>query len=75
MAKEKLLMTKEAALYLSERTGVHVPAMTLAQWRYGKRGPAYRKVGSRVLYTVKDLNTFARSYIRTHPGAQVARAS
>lgn len=31
---------------------------TIIQWRYLKRGPAYRKIGSKVIYMLEDVVKF-----------------
>ena len=69
MAVKKSLDTDEAAAYLSEHAGVRVKAGTLAMWRCTKRGPAFHKLGHSVLYSVKDLDAFARSWVRINPAA------
>ena len=39
---------------------------TLARWRHEKRGPRYRKFGSRVAYLGRDLNEYiAASAVET----------
>lgn len=45
----------EAAQYL-ERT-----PKTLAQWRYGRKGPAFAKVGQRVYYDKRILATWLKN--------------
>ncbi len=42
----------EAAEYLG------VPVETLAQWRYRRQGPAYVKLGRRVVYRTADLDAW-----------------
>lgn len=39
---------------------------TFAQWRYEKRGPAYFKAGSRVLYQGKDLINWLKKHRIEH---------
>lgn len=41
---------------------------SLAQWRYLGRGPAYVKVGKRVLYRLSDVLAFEESQT-VNPGA------
>lgn len=48
----ELLTTEEAAAVL--RLSPH----TLKKWRRLRTGPEYRKVGRRVVYRVKDLNSY-----------------
>src|SRR3546814_12390265 len=49
----RYLRTKEAAHYLG------LSARTLEKHRTYGTGPAYRKVGGRVLYTLEDLRSWA----------------
>ena len=51
--KKKLLSTKEAAEFLS------LSARTLEKHRTYGTGPAYRKLGGRVVYAVDDLEAWA----------------
>ena len=37
---------------------IHVPEVTLSQWRYLGRGPAYRKVGKFVRYVEHDVEAW-----------------
>ena len=37
---------------------LRVQPATLRQWRYLKRGPAYHRVGGRVVYSAADLAAF-----------------
>lgn len=48
----------EAAQYLE------LTPKTLAQWRYGKKGPAFAKVGQRVYYDRRVLDTWLKSRIQ-----------
>jgi len=50
---------EEAAAFLRLK-----PA-TLSQWRWQGRGPRYRKVGGRVIYTDEDLESFLADAART----------
>ena len=34
---------------------------TLSNWRFERRGPAYCKVGRRVVYRIEDLDSYLRS--------------
>ena len=57
----QLIREAEAAAYLS------MNASTLRQWRYKSRGPAYHKLGARVLYRVSELEAFVeQSKIACH---------
>ena len=49
----RYLRTKEAAHY------VGLAARTLEKHRTYGTGPAYRKIGGRVVYTLEDLRTWA----------------
>lgn len=49
----RFLRTKEAAEFLS------LSARTLEKHRTYGTGPAYRKLGGRVVYSVEDLETWA----------------
>jgi hypothetical protein len=40
---------------VAERWGGHISVQTLAQWRSRRAGPAYTKLGGRVLYSVTDI--------------------
>lgn len=44
----------DAAAYLG------LDAKTLTNWRVQGKGPAHRKVGSRVFYQLEDLNRFVQ---------------
>ncbi|MCM0755302.1 helix-turn-helix domain-containing protein [Desulfovibrio aminophilus] len=50
------LTTVEAAAYLRLQPG------TLEVWRCRGRGPAYQKLGRRVVYDRSDLDAFARAH-------------
>lgn len=39
---------------------------TLERWRCLKQGPAWLKIGGRVLYRVEDIETYERSQIAGH---------
>ncbi len=53
------LNTEEAARYL------RLQPATLARWRYDGEGPDFRKFGSRVVYSKKELEAFAESRRRS----------
>lgn len=55
----RYLRTAEAARYLS------LSPRTLEKHRTYGTGPAYRKIGGRVVYAVADLNTWADIGTRT----------
>ena len=56
----KKLNTQEAAELLGVRP------CTLERWRCKKRGPRYAKLGSRVMYDIRDLEEwFASSRLHT----------
>ena len=57
-----LLTVQEAAIYLFGEKG---KVGTLNQWRYMKRGPAYRKLGKLVRYSKDDLDDYLNSQRRT----------
>ncbi len=55
---EKLnLNTREAAQYL-ESQGTPFTTGTLEVWRCRKTGPVYKKIGHKVFYRRKDLDSF-----------------
>lgn len=54
---------------LAERWGMS-PG-TLVNWRVFKRGPTYKKVGTRVRYALADVKAYELKYeIRAHPQRQ-----
>jgi len=55
MSPIQLLNEKEAAHQLGLST------KTLQAWRWHRKGPAYRKLGRRVFYTLEDLHAFVDS--------------
>ena len=62
----RFLRTKEAATFLS------LSARTLEKHRTYGTGPAYRKLGGRVVYSVEDLQAWANRGAKTStsdPGA------
>lgn len=46
---------------------------TLERWRWRDQGPAYLKVGGRVLYRLEDIEAFERASAR-QPAADSRRA-
>jgi hypothetical protein len=38
---------------------------TLERWRWLKQGPAYLKVGGRVVYRIEDIEAFEASQLRS----------
>lgn len=54
---EKAMTTKDAAQYMGGK-GYPGTAKTLEVWRCKKRGPKYKKVGSRVFYEKTWLDNF-----------------
>ena len=66
----RYLRTAEAARYLS------LSPRTLEKHRTYGTGPAYRKIGARIVYTVSDLNAWADLGTRTStsdPGVGTVR--
>jgi len=49
---EKGLSEKEAAVFY------HVHRQTIANWRFQGKGPAYHKIGRKVVYYEKDLREY-----------------
>jgi hypothetical protein len=43
---------------LAERWGGHISVQTHAQWRANGKGPAYTKLGGRVLYSTADIGAY-----------------
>ena len=65
---ERLLNDKEAAAWLQ------VSTQTLANMRCRGEGPAYVKVGGKLVrYLLEDLEEFARGHRITPPGERAAR--
>lgn len=56
-AELHLVDPTEAASFLC------IPVKTLACWRSQGRGPAYRKLGRRIVYTLSDL----QAWVEAHP--------
>ncbi|WP_298589507.1 AlpA family transcriptional regulator [uncultured Kocuria sp.] len=59
---DKLLTPAELADYLGTTTG------NLAQFRYRGTGPAFVKVGRRVLYRESDVTAWIAANVRTMTG-------
>ena len=53
------ITTRQASRYLSEIKGVPVAQSSLEVYRSTSRGPKYKKIGSRVFYTVRWLDEWA----------------
>ena len=51
--------TKQAASYLSQIKGIPTAKSTLEVFRCRNRGPRYRKIGSRVFYSLTELDRYA----------------
>jgi hypothetical protein len=51
--------TKQASAYLTRVMGVPTATGSLEAYRCQSRGPRYKKIGSRVFYTVSWLNEYA----------------
>jgi hypothetical protein len=43
---------------------------TLERWRWRERGPAYLKVGGRVVYRLEDVEAFERDAVRRPDGGR-----
>lgn len=43
-----------------------VPARTLGQWRYEKRGPGYVKIGGAVRYRLADVEAYEAEHFNGH---------
>lgn len=56
--KSKALNTRQAANYLKE-LGTPFSGGTLEVWRCQGRGPRYRRICRRVVYTPEDLERFS----------------
>lgn len=61
---DTLLNVKEAAAYLT------VHPMTLNRWRHIGTGPAYSKIGNRVVYRKSMLDSYVRRR-QVSPGADM----
>ncbi len=51
--------TKQASAYFSQIKGIPIAASSLEVYRCQGRGPRYRKIGSRIFYSLSDLDTYA----------------
>lgn len=51
-----------------ERMGGLVTVSTLEKWRVLGRGPRFVKIGRKVGYLDKDIDTFIASQVRAHTG-------
>jgi hypothetical protein len=51
------------AVYTPEEVSgrYHTPLLTLAQWRYKKKGPAWFRCGKRVLYRESALTAWEKT--------------
>lgn len=58
--------TMLTAVELAERWALH-PG-TLAHWRSYKRGPTYKKIGTRILYALKDVEAYESENAVTSKG-------
>jgi predicted site-specific integrase-resolvase len=58
----KFLLANEAAEFL------RVKVRTLANWRARKTGPAWRKHGGKVVYTLEELERYSGDEDKTHVG-------
>jgi len=68
LSDSPFLSEREAAFWL------HVKPQTLSNWRHQGRGPAFVKLGSRVVYSKAALEAFIAANTRTSTSAQAARA-
>lgn len=57
MTMKKLLGTKEASTFL-KNNGVPYEPGSLEVLRHYGRGPAFKKIGRRIFYTIDDLEKF-----------------
>ena len=58
--QSKFLSREEAAQYLTE-LGLRTARGTLQKWVTTGGGPAYRRYGKRAVYTIDDLEAWAKS--------------
>ena len=65
-------MFDETRLYMTDDPALRAlaPSSTMAHWRSEGRGPAFIKIGSRVAYLGRDLNTWLE--LRTVQPKEVA---
>jgi hypothetical protein len=52
----------------------NISPRTLERWRWLKQGPAYIKVGGRVLYRIDDVEAYEKAQLRS-PTAASSRGS
>lgn len=71
---QKYLDRREAAEYLTIQRGLHVTRNTLQKFATIGGGPIYRRFGTRAVYTVDDLNTWADAKLST-PRASTSEAA
>jgi hypothetical protein len=55
--------TANAASYLKERHGIPVSPGTMEVWRCYGKGPRYHKVARWILYSLSDLDRFAKGQV------------
>jgi hypothetical protein len=67
-AADKLLDTAGAAEWFVAQ-GTPIEQSTLERWRWGKRGPRYRKIGRHVRYAVGDLRAWVAAQTITPEAA------
>ena len=60
ITNSETIPTKQAAAYLSHIKGVPTAPSSLEVYRCTSRGPRYKKIGSRVFYTVLWLDEYAK---------------
>jgi hypothetical protein len=53
------ITTKQASAYLTKIKGIPTAASSLEVYRCQSRGPKYKKIGSRVYYTIPWLDKWA----------------
>lgn len=53
------ITTKQASKYLSDIKGIPTAASSLEVYRCTGRGPKYKKIGRRILYTLAWLDQYA----------------
>jgi hypothetical protein len=51
----------------------HLSPRTLERWRSAGRGPAFLKLGGRIVYRLDDVEAFERAQLRTPLPAVVQR--
>jgi len=60
VAHPEAIPTRQASAYLSQIKGVPTAASTLEVLRCQSRGPKYKKIGSRVFYSLQWLDEYAQ---------------